>query len=146
MPEVAPNRFGLYGVPPDSLIKVAVLCRPYIFPDRCGGHPNPTGLFMDNLNEMMPLSMPEAPAPAADGFEVFVPENVCPKAIRYAVKEGKLDHLEFAGGCDGNLKALSTLLVGMDIDTVIDKLSGITCGKKSTSCVDQLCSALRESA
>jgi len=98
---------------------------------------------MKDLNEMMPMSMPAAPAAANDGVEVFVPENVCPKAIRYAVKDGKLEHLEFAGGCDGNLKALSRLLVGMDIDTVIDKLAGITCGKKSTSCVDQLCSALK---
>jgi len=99
---------------------------------------------MNELNEMMPLSM-GTPAPADDGLEVFIPENVCPKAIRYSVKDHKLAHLEFAGGCDGNLKALSTLLVDMDIDIVIDKLSGITCGKKATSCVDQLCTALRDS-
>lgn len=100
---------------------------------------------MNDLNELAPFSM-GASAPVDDGMEVFVPENVCPKMIRYAVKDHKLAHLEFAGGCDGNLKALSALLVDMDIDIVIDKLSGITCGKKTTSCVDQLCSALREKA
>ena len=99
---------------------------------------------MNDLNELMPLSMPEQSAPANGDLEVFVPKNVCPKAIRYAVRDHKLEHLEFAGGCDGNLKALSALLVGMDIDIVIDKLSGITCGKKTTSCVDQLCTALHE--
>lgn len=98
---------------------------------------------MDNLNDMMTLSV--APIEADDnGLDVFVPENVCPKAIRYAVKDNKLAHLEFAGGCDGNLKALSALLVDMEIETVIGKLSGITCGKKTTSCVDQLCSALKD--
>lgn len=100
---------------------------------------------MNDLNELMPSGM-GGPALAGDGIQLFVPENVCPKAIRYAVKDGALEYLEFAGGCDGNLKALSRLLVGMPVESVIDKLSGITCGKKATSCVDQLCSALRDNA
>ncbi|BCS88093.1 TIGR03905 family TSCPD domain-containing protein [Pseudodesulfovibrio sediminis] len=73
----------------------------------------------------------------------FVPEKVCAKSIRYAVEDGKLAYIDFVGGCEGNLKALSTLLKGMEIADVISKLSGITCGMKSTSCADQLCVALK---
>lgn len=75
--------------------------------------------------------------------EVFIPEKVCAKMIRFVVEDHKLAYLKFTGGCDGNLKAISKLLVGMDVDEVIEKLSGITCGKKNTSCTDQLCVALR---
>ncbi len=96
-------------------------------------------LTMD-LNELIP--MPSAPQNA--DVETYIPENVCPKMIKYSVEDGKLKYLNFVGGCDGNLKALSSLLTDMDLDVVIDKLSGITCGQKTTSCVDQLCNALRE--
>ncbi len=92
-----------------------------------------------NLVEFAPVAQDDA----SGDFKTFVPENVCPKMIRYSVEEGKLTHLDFAGGCDGNLQALSTLLVDMDVEQVIEKLSGITCGRKDTSCVDQLCHALR---
>lgn len=81
---------------------------------------------------------------APDGSETFVPEKVCAKQINYAVDGDTLAHVSFVGGCDGNLKALSTLLEGMDVDQVVEKLKGITCGKKDTSCVDQLSKALLE--
>lgn len=87
---------------------------------------------------------PLAPLEVADINDVFIPENVCAKQINYAVEDGKLSHVDFVGGCDGNLKALSTLLEGMPVDEVITRLGGITCGKKDTSCVDQLSKALLE--
>lgn len=93
-----------------------------------------------NLTELMPAS----PQDATGNIETYIPKNVCPKMIKYAVEDGKLVHLDFIGGCDGNLKAIASLLTNMDLDFVIDKLSGITCGRKDTSCVDQLCHALRE--
>lgn len=55
----------------------------------------------------------------------------------------KLVSLEFLGGCDGNHKGLDALCRGMDVDEIAEKLEGITCGRRSTSCPDQLSKALR---
>jgi len=55
----------------------------------------------------------------------------------------KLVSLEFLGGCDGNHKGLDALCRGMDVDEIAEKLEGITCGRCSTSCPDQLSKALR---
>ena len=52
--------------------------------------------------------------------------------------DNKIHDVEFMGGCPGNLAGIRQLIKGMNIDDVIDKLSGITCGGKSTSCPDQL--------
>ncbi|EGB14549.1 hypothetical protein DND132_1340 [Pseudodesulfovibrio mercurii] len=95
-----------------------------------------------NLSELTPLSSFGMAAAQADDREVFKPENVCSKLIRYKVEDGCLTRLQFTGGCDGNLKAIAALLEGMPVEEVIDKLKGITCGRKNTSCVDQLCVAL----
>ena len=57
--------------------------------------------------------------------------------------DNKLVGLEFLGGCDGNHKGLNALCTGMDVDEIIEKLEGITCGRRSTSCPDQLAKALR---
>ena len=48
------------------------------------------------------------------------------------------------GGCNGNLKGISSLVKGMPVDEVITRLEGITCGFKGTSCPDQLAQALKE--
>ena len=54
-----------------------------------------------------------------------------------------MSHVEFAGGCDGNLKAVSKLVRGMAVDEVAALLEGNTCGRRTTSCADQLVRALR---
>lgn len=99
---------------------------------------------MENLNlqptAMAPLDGVDLPADS----EVFIPKGVCAKMIRFAIEDGRLTFVNFTGGCDGNLKAISALVKGMKLEEIIDKLSGITCGKKNTSCGDQLCNALRE--
>ncbi|WP_316900402.1 TIGR03905 family TSCPD domain-containing protein [Pseudodesulfovibrio indicus] len=78
-------------------------------------------------------------------IEHFVPEaNVCTKEIDFVVDNGSIDYVHFAGGCEGNLKAIASMIEGMNVDFVIDRFSGITCGSKSTSCVDQFCQALTE--
>lgn len=46
--------------------------------------------------------------------------------------------VKFEGGCSGYSKGLAQLLVGLDIKTVVEKLKGITCGNKQTSCPDRL--------
>ena len=75
----------------------------------------------------------------------FIPEKeVCTKNIDFVVNNGSIDYVCFGGGCEGNLKAIASMIEGMSVDFVMDRFSGITCGSKSTSCVDQLCTALAE--
>ena len=69
-------------------------------------------------------------------------QGTCSKLINIALKEGKIVDIEFIGGCNGNLKGISKLVIGLTIDEVIEKLQGITCGPKSTSCPDQLAQCL----
>ena len=78
-----------------------------------------------------------------DDAEGFVPEGVCAKKIAFDIEEGRLKNLKFTGGCEGNLKAISILLEGMPVEDVIAKVQGITCGRKTTSCTDQLCEILQ---
>jgi len=73
----------------------------------------------------------------------FIPEGVCSKKISIEVENGILKELVFTGGCDGNLKAIATLSQGMPVSEIIEKLEGNTCGKRATSCADQLTKALR---
>ena len=64
--------------------------------------------------------------------------------MQVAIKDNKIVDVDFYGGCNGNLKGIKSLVIGMDIDVVIQKLQGITCGPKSTSCPDQLAKCLIE--
>ena len=57
---------------------------------------------------------------------------------------GKVTDVEFVGGCDGNTKGIAQLVKGMDAQEAADRLAGIRCGYKPTSCPDQLAQALRE--
>ena len=72
----------------------------------------------------------------------YMTSGTCSKMITLAIKDNKILEVEFLGGCNGNLKGLSTLVVGLTVDEVIQKLEGITCGAKSTSCPDQLAQCL----
>ena len=68
--------------------------------------------------------------------------GTCSQRIDFEVVDGKVCNIKFLGGCNGNLKGISALVEGMDVDVVIEKLKGIRCGFKSTSCPDQLAQAL----
>lgn len=71
--------------------------------------------------------------------------GTCSKKIEIEVDENEIiTDVKFFGGCHGNLQGISKLVIGMKIDEVISKLSGIRCGFKSTSCPDQLAAALKE--
>ncbi|WP_272699686.1 TIGR03905 family TSCPD domain-containing protein [Desulfovibrio sp. Fe33] len=77
--------------------------------------------------------------------EHYTPEaGVCTKEIDFVVDNGSIDYVNFSGGCEGNLKAIASMIEGMNVDFVLDRFSGITCGSKSTSCMDQFCHALQE--
>ena len=70
-------------------------------------------------------------------------KGVCSSTITFEVEEDVVKSVEFYGGCNGNLKGISSLVVGMKVDEVIERLEGIRCGFKSTSCPDQLAKALK---
>lgn len=71
-------------------------------------------------------------------------KGTCSQMIYFDIEDGKLKNVEFLGGCNGNLKGISSLVEGMDVDEVIQKTEGIHCGMKETSCPDQLAAALKE--
>jgi len=68
--------------------------------------------------------------------------GTCSRSILFDVVDGKVCNVQFIGGCNGNLKGIAALVEGMDVDAVIERVQGITCGMKKTSCPDQLAQAL----
>lgn len=74
----------------------------------------------------------------------FRPKGVCSQIMEIETEGSKLTSLKVTGGCSGNLKGISSLVQGMEIDEVISRLEGIRCGFKSTSCPDQLAKALKQ--
>ena len=75
----------------------------------------------------------------------FKPDGVCSSEMIFEIDENNIiKDLKVIGGCNGNLKGIATLIKGMSVDEVIEKLNGITCGYKNTSCPDQISKALVE--
>ncbi|CUP65990.1 TIGR03905 family protein [Clostridium baratii] len=70
--------------------------------------------------------------------------GVCSTEIHIDVEGDIIKSVEFVRGCPGNLFGISQLVKGMNIDDAIEKLSGIKCRDKDTSCPDQLSKALKE--
>ncbi|MEG0978900.1 MAG: TIGR03905 family TSCPD domain-containing protein [Oscillospiraceae bacterium] len=73
-----------------------------------------------------------------------VPKGVCSSRIDFEIIDGNVHNVKFIGGCPGNLKALSKLIEGMSVEEVYKNFSGITCGRKGTSCTDQFAKAVAE--
>ncbi|MBE6591858.1 MAG: TIGR03905 family TSCPD domain-containing protein [Ruminococcaceae bacterium] len=71
-------------------------------------------------------------------------KGTCSQIINFDIEDNKVSNVEFIGGCNGNLQGISKLCEGMDANELIDKLSGIRCGFKNTSCPDQLAKAIKE--
>ena len=71
-------------------------------------------------------------------------KGTCSQRIIFEIEDNVLKNVQFLGGCNGNLKGISSLVEGMNVDEVIAKVEGIQCGFKSTSCPDQLAKALKE--
>lgn len=81
----------------------------------------------------------------------YRPQGVCCQFIKARIEEnkenpglGKVTRVLFIGGCPGNSLALSKVLEGMSVEEVINKIAGVRCGAKETSCPDQLALALQE--
>lgn len=75
---------------------------------------------------------------------IYRPKGVCSNTIDVEVEDGIIKSVQFTGGCNGNLQGISRLVAGMKVEDAIDRLKGIKCGFKSTSCPDQLACALQE--
>ncbi len=71
-------------------------------------------------------------------------KGVCSREVSFDMEDGVVTNVEFIGGCNGNLKAISKLVDGMTADDIVGKLLGNTCGMKGTSCADQFAKALLE--
>ena len=75
---------------------------------------------------------------------IYTTQGTCSRSIEINVENGRVLEVNFAGGCHGNLQGICALVRGMKVDEVVDRLSGICCGNKPTSCPDQLARALKE--
>ena len=76
---------------------------------------------------------------------LYQTEGTCAKAIHVVINDDRcIESVQFMGGCNGNTKGISSLVKGMKVEEVIERLSGTTCGYKSTSCPDQLAKALEQ--
>lgn len=71
-------------------------------------------------------------------------KGTCSQKIFFEIEDNILKNVQFLGGCNGNLKGIASLVEGMNVQDVINRIEGIHCGMKSTSCPDQLATALKE--
>ena len=74
----------------------------------------------------------------------FTPRQVCAMEIQFNIEGNVISNVQFLGGCNGNLKAISKLIDGWTVEAIEEKLAGNTCGGRPTSCADQLARAVRE--
>lgn len=74
----------------------------------------------------------------------YIPRGVCSRMIQVEIEDDIITDCKFMGGCSGNTQGVARLVVGMDVYDAIDKLKGIDCGGRGTSCPDQLATALEE--
>ncbi len=78
-----------------------------------------------------------------DNIYIHKNNGVCSSAIQFEVENNKLKNVQFIGGCSGNTSGICKLVEGMEIEEVISRLKGIPCGRRPTSCPDQLATALQ---
>ena len=74
---------------------------------------------------------------------VYKTKGVCSNEILLDVSNGIINEVRFSNGCDGNHKGIAQLAKGRKAEEIIEALSGIKCGRRNTSCPDQLALALR---
>lgn len=74
----------------------------------------------------------------------FLPKDVCCRAIYIELEDDKIAHVSFTGGCSGSLQGLAAMITGERVEDVIERLVGIDCNNRGTSCPDQFAIALKE--
>ncbi len=76
----------------------------------------------------------------------YLTKGVCSQVISFDIDNDIISNIEFYGGCNGNLKAIAKLVDGWSVDKIEEYLKGNTCGRRPTSCADQLAIAVREAS
>ena len=74
----------------------------------------------------------------------YTPKGVCSQKMDIELDGDVITAVKITGGCAGNTQGVSKLLIGMKIDDAIERLEGILCGFKTTSCPDQIATALKQ--
>ena len=74
----------------------------------------------------------------------YTPHGVCSRRIDIEIEGDVIKSVKYNGGCAGNTQGVAALIAGMKVEEAIERLSGIRCGFKPTSCPDQLATALKE--
>lgn len=75
---------------------------------------------------------------------IYKTENTCSSEIKLDIEGNVVRNIVFTGGCNGNLKAIPILVDGWTVEQIEEKCKGITCGRRPTSCADQLALAVRK--
>ena len=73
----------------------------------------------------------------------YTTKGTCSRTILFDLEDGKVHNVQFVGGCNGNLKGIGALVEGMKAEDAIARMEGTTCGRKPTSCPDQIAQALK---
>ena len=76
--------------------------------------------------------------------KTYKTSGTCSTQIDFDIEDGKIFNLVFTGGCNGNLKGIAALVEGQKVEDVKERIKGIKCGFKQTSCPDQIARALKE--
>ena len=74
----------------------------------------------------------------------YIPKGVCARKITFEINDGIVHNVRFSGGCAGNTQGVAARVEGMKAEEVVERLSGIRCGFKRTSCPDQMAEAIKE--
>ena len=74
----------------------------------------------------------------------YTPRGVCSRRMTVALEDGVIRDVRIEGGCNGNLQGISRLVIGMNAEDAIERMQGIRCGGKPSSCPDQLAQALTQ--
>ena len=77
-------------------------------------------------------------------MHTYKTQGVCSRQITFDIIDGKVHNVAYVGGCNGNLQGIGRLVEGIEVHEAIERLRGIRCGFKATSCPDQLAQALTE--
>ncbi|MDD6234246.1 MAG: TIGR03905 family TSCPD domain-containing protein [Lachnospiraceae bacterium] len=77
-------------------------------------------------------------------MNTYKTQGVCSSEIDFEIEDNIIKSVRFIGGCSGNTQGVAALIAGMNIDDAINRLDGIKCGFRPTSCPDQLAKALKQ--
>ena len=70
-------------------------------------------------------------------------KGTCSQQILFDIRDGKVHDVEFIAGCHGNTQGVAALCRGMKVGDAVERLLGIDCKARGTSCPDQLARALK---